>query len=666
MAGAAGRSSLPLPEATTRYRLPAVCGLLLLAVALPFLQTVRFEFLNFDDDLYVTDNAQVQGGLTTDGVWWALAQRHAANWHPLTWLSHMLDCQLYGLHPWGHHLTNVLLHAAAAVLLLVLLRALTGRFWPSALAAALFAVHPLRTESVAWVTERKDVLSGVMFFLTIAVYAWYVRRPGSWGRYAVLALVFALGLAAKPMLVTLPLVLLLLDYWPLRRWAGWRRGAWLVAEKIPLLALSLACCALTIWAQSQSIGRLENLSLPWRFANAAVSCVAYLGHFFFPADLLPYYRHPLKTIPLPEIVGAGLLLVVLSGGAVLARRKFPYLLVGWFWYLIMLVPVIGLVQVGKQGMADRYTYLPQVGIALMVAWAMADFAACWRGGRATCAVAASVTLALLLAGAWRQASYWRDSATLWSYTLAHGPSGAVAYNNFGNTLWLAGKHGEAEPYYRQALEADPAYFPAYNNLGMARHLAGDFEQAVQLYRKALEIDPNYLQSHNNLATLLFRKGEMEEAVAHCRTTLQINPRSPNALGILAAIANGRGDATAAIAFWRRRLELQPDHVETLGLLAWDLATHPDAAVRKGTEAVALAHHAVQLSGARDPAVLDVLAAAYAETGRFPDAVATAGKALELAREQKNWALADVLRARMLVYRSGQPCRQTPPRPAIAP
>jgi tetratricopeptide (TPR) repeat protein len=665
----------------------AVCGFLLLAVALVFAQTVRFDFVNFDDDQYVYENPQVQSGLTAEAVTWALTHSHATNWHPLTWLSHMLDCQFYGLHPWGHHLTNVLLHAAAAVLLLMVLRTLTGRLWPSALAAALFAIHPLRAESVAWVTERKDVLSGVLFFLAIAAYAWYVRRPGSIGRYALVMLALALGLMAKPMLVTLPLVLLLLDYWPLRRWAaapvasqpglgnvaatpesqpataaGWRRAAWLVVEKTPLLVLSAACCVVTLLAQAQSIGRLEVLPLPWRLANAVTSYVAYLGQFFYPAGLLPIYRHPLQTIPIAEVAGASLLLAILTAGAVLARRKFPYLVVGWFWYLGMLVPVIGLVQVGKQAMADRYTYLPQVGIALAVAWAMADLGACWRGGRATCAVAASLAVALSMGVAWRQTSYWRDSATLWSYTLAHGPSGAVAYNNFGNTLYLAGKIAEAGPYYQKALEVDPTYVQAYNNLGNVHYCAGDADQAIRLYRKALEIDPHYVQSHNNLGMLLYQKGDTEEAAAHCRTTLQLNPHSPDALAILGAVADRKGDVKAATALWRRRLQLQPDHTETLGRLAWALATHPDASIRNGAEAVELAGRGVRLSGAQDSMALDVLAAAYAEAGRFPEARAALGKALALATQRQDRTLADVLRSRLARYESDQPYRQTPPAP----
>jgi tetratricopeptide (TPR) repeat protein len=684
------RSRLPQPETGSRYPLLAVCGFLLLAVALVFAQTVRFDFVNFDDDQYVYENPQVQSGLTTEAVTWALTHSHASNWHPLTWFSHMLDCQLYGLHPWGHHLTNVLLQAAAAVLLFMVLRALTGRLWPSALAAALFAIHPLRAESVAWVTERKDVLSGMLFFLAIAAYASYVRRPGSIGRYALVLLALALGLMAKPMLVTLPLVLLLLDYWPLRRWAaepaafqpgsgngaampksepttaaGWRRAAWLVVEKTPLFVLSAACCVVTVLAQGQSIGRLEVLPLPWRLANAVTTYVAYLGQFFYPAGLLPIYRHPLQTIPIAEVVGASLLLAILTAGAVLARRKFPYLIVGWFWYLGMLVPVIGLVQVGKQAMADRYTYLPQVGIALIIAWAMADLWTRWRGGRATCAVAASLALALSMGLAWRQTSYWRDSTTLWSYTLAHGPSGAVAYNNFGNTLCLAGKIAEAGPYYQKALEVDPAYVQAYNNLGNVQYHAGDVDQAIRLYRKALEIDPHYVQSHNNLSMLLYQKGDLEEAAAHCRTTLQLNPRSPDALAILGEVADRKGDVKAAIALWRRRLQLQPNHVETLGRLAWALATHPDASIRNGAEAVELAGRGVRLSGAQDSAALDALAAAYAEAGRFPEARAALGKALELATQRQDRALADVLRSRLVRYESDQPYRQTLPGSAIS-
>ena len=352
-----------------------VCCLLALAVAVVFGQTVQHDFINFDDDVYVYNNPHIAHGLTGHALAWSFSTFHASNWHPLTWLSHALDCQLYGAHnAAGHHLTNVALHAAVAVLLLLLLWQMTGDLWPSAFVAAVFALHPLRAESVAWVSERKDLLCGLFFILTLAAYVHYVRHPFAWGRYLLVLGAFALGLMAKPMLVTLPFLLLLLDYWPLGRMSAlelsspktWRG---LVVEKIPLLALAAASCAVTPLAQRQAMIPMDVVPLSARIANAVVAYVAYIGQFFYPAGLAVFYPYPSEGLPAWKVVLGMVVLVIVSAVALLGRRRMPYLFVGWFWYLGMLVPVIGLMQVGSQAMADRYTYLPQIGLCVALAWA---------------------------------------------------------------------------------------------------------------------------------------------------------------------------------------------------------------------------------------------------------------------------------------------------------
>ncbi len=394
-----------------------VCGCLLLAVIIVFEQTATHDFVNFDDPGYVSKNPQISQGLTLNGLRWVFTHSHVGNWHPLSGLSHMLDCQLYGLRPAGHHVTNVVLHAATAILLFLVLRQMSGEIWPSALAAAVFAVHPLRAESVAWIAERKDVLSGLFFMLTLGAYVAYTRRPFSFRRYLVVVGLFALGLMAKPMLITLPCVLLLLDYWPLGRLqfpggtnesAGRGPGSHPTAarrvllEKVPLMALAAGSAVATILAQAEAVRSVETFPLSARIANAIVSYVAYLGQFVCPVGLSVLYPHPGNGIPAAKVAGALLLLAAASTGIVLARRRCPYLLVGWLWYLGMLVPVIGLVQVGEQAMADRYTYLPQIGLCIGLAWGVARFSESRRRVRWISGVAAVLVLAALMGAARRQ------------------------------------------------------------------------------------------------------------------------------------------------------------------------------------------------------------------------------------------------------------------------
>ena len=793
-----GRNEVAASRPQPRTLAPTVCALLLLAVGLVFGQTIRHEFVNYDDGPYVVDNPQVTRGLSAEGLAWAFTHSHASNWHPLTWISHMLDCRLYGLEPGGHHLTNVLLHAATAILLFLVLLKMTGQLWPSALAAAVFAVHPLRAESVAWVAERKDVLSGLLFMATLAAYVGYVRRPFALARYLAVALLYVLGLMAKPMLVTLPLVLLLLDGWPLGRLRGasgdgtWRRA---ILEKIPLLVVAAGSSIATLLVQHEALMPSEQVALPWRIANALVSYATYLMQFFCPAGLAVMVPHPADSLPAWKIAGALVGLAAISAAVVAARRKCPWLLLGWLWYLVMLVPVIGLVQVGKQAMADRYTYLPQIGLSIILAWAGA--AVCrWRPDRrGAFAVVMALLLAALMASAWRQTSYWQDSETLWTHALsctsrnpvAHNNLGAAmkrqgrvdeaiaqyrkaleirpdhvealnnlgnalagrgrvdeaiaqyqkalairtdhvealnnlgnalagrgrvdeaiaqyqkalavnpehaeahnnlgvalsdrgradeamaqyqktleinprhagAHNNLGLALAAQGRVDEAVAQYRKALELTPDYAEAHNNLGVALRKRGRLDEAMAQYERALKLKPGYAEAHNNLANALAGHGRLAEAMAHYRQALAINPDYAEAHQNFGAVLYQQGRVPEAVAQWRQLLRLRPNQLAILNRLAWVLATAPEASLRNGAEAIELAQRAVRLSGGREPALLDTLAAAYAETGRFPEAVQTEEKAVRLADAKGDRTLAQQIRTRLELYSSGKPYRQPP-------
>ena len=522
------------------------CGFLLLAVGLVFGQTARHAFVNLDDNVYVYENPHVSHGLTGQGLVWAFSHSHVANWHPLTWLSLMLDCQLYGLHAGGCHLTNVLLHAATAVLLLLVLWRMTGELWPSVFVAALFAVHPLRVESVAWVTERKDVLSGLLFLLTIAAYLRYVRHPFSTGRYLTVVAFFATGLMAKPMLVTLPLVLLLLDYWPLGRFSLRRR---MVLEKLPLFALAAASCVLTLGVQGDSLTLNEHLSLSWRIGNALLAYVAYLGHFLYPLGLAALYPRMGPDLPLGKLCLAVFVLAGITAAAVLWRERRPYLLVGWLWYLVMMVPVIGLVPVGLQPMADRFTYLPQIGLGMALAYGAADALRSWSSRRAVGAVAAVLLLAILMGCAWRQASFWCDSQTLWTHTLACTSQNSAAHNAFANALVDGGRIDDAIAHYRSAIEIRPNYAAAHFNLGVALAGLGHLDEAIEQYRQTIAIKPDDAKAHNNLANALLARGQLDRAMAHCREALRIDADFAEAhfnLGnVLFARPSRRGDGTVS-------------------------------------------------------------------------------------------------------------------------
>ena len=566
--GAPGAKGAPAPGSASRpaglqdrWTVPLVCLVLAAMTWVVFGQTLGHEFVNYDDDSYVTNNPAVLGGLSLKAILWAFTHNVALNWTPLTVISHMLDCQLYGTHAGGHHLTSVLLHMASVIVLFLVLKGMTAALWRSAFVAAVFAIHPLHVESVAWIAERRDVLSGLFFMLTLGAYARYVRHPWSLGRYLLVALTLALGLMSKPMVVTLPLVLLLLDYWPLKRFpqSGGGLIPWrLIVEKIPLLALSGAACVATIFAQKEGI---QSLPLASRIGNAMVSYSAYLGQMIYPAGLAVYYPHPGSSLPLWKILAAFLLLLVISAGAFVTRRTRPWFLIGWLWYLGMLVPVIGILQVGTQARADRYTYLPQIGLYLLLTWAAADLSAGWRHRGRALGVIATASLVALIWCARAQTSYWRNSESLWTRELACAADNAIARSNLGNALFQDGKVGEAIVRYQEALQIEPGYAVARNNLGNALLQEGKLDEAIIQFQKALEIKPDFAVASYNLGNALFQEGKVDEAIVHYRRALEIRPGYAEAHYNLGNACRKNGNVEEAIVHYQKAIEITPGYAE---------------------------------------------------------------------------------------------------------
>jgi tetratricopeptide (TPR) repeat protein len=611
-----------------RWLSVCVCVCLAVLTWVVFGQTLRHEFVNYDDPRYVYENTEITSGLNIAGIAWTFTHIHSENWHPLTTISHMLDCQLYGLKAGWHHFTNVLLQTIAAILLFLALQRLTGALWRSAFVAAVFATHPLHAESVAWVAERKDVLSGVFFMLTFLAYAHYARAP-SIGRYLTVAFVFALGLMSKPMLVTLPFVLLLLDYWPLNRVRGQKSGVggqenlvMLVVEKIPLIGLSAVSSIVTFLAQKHAIGWTEELPIWWRINNALLTYVAYIWQMFWPVNLAVFYPHPENRLLLSEIILALAILIAATAAAFGLRKERPYLITGWLWYLGMLVPVIGLVQVGWQGRADRYTYLPQIGLYILLTWAVADLTARWRRQREILSASAAIVIGVLGWRAWVQTSYWRDSEALFTHALAVTSNNDVAQTNLGIVLLRKGKLDEAISLLQAAVNLRPENAPAHDNLAKAFLQKGQVADAMVHYRKLLEIQPENIEAHNIWGTVLIQQRRIREAIEQ----------------------------------WREALAIQPENGNAMSNLAWVFATSPDSSLRDGAQAVQLAEQALRISGGRIPIIFRTLAAAYAESGRFSEAIQTAQKGIELANSQGNSGLAAELQGNITIYQEQQPLR----------
>jgi protein O-mannosyl-transferase len=798
--------NMPLPTCeltSSRTRLWICLGLVAITLAV-YWPVTRSGFINFDDPDYVTQNAYVQSGLTWPGVGWAFRTGHSANWHPLSWLSHMLDVQLFGLNGGAHHLVNLLFHIANTLLLFLLFQKLTGATWRSAFVAALFAVHPLHVESVAWVAERKDVLSTFFGLLSIGAYAACVGksegrsqkstvatpepnvqgpnsavgRPGSVvggfssllqlpspSLYVLSLVLFTFSLMSKPMLVTLPFLLLLLDYWPLRRFEPSTINKtlstfWcLLREKIPYLALAIVSSAITVVVQKQGHALLSVEAIPIgpRVANALVSYVRYIGKSLWPSHLVLPYPYP-SGWPLAVVALAALLMVGLSLVALRLTRSRPYVAVGWFWFVGTLAPVIGLVQVGPQAMADRYTYIPLIGLFILVAWLVPDWLRNWRYRQVALGTAGSAIILLCLGLARVQAGYWKDSETLFRHALRVTRDNYVAHDNLGDALADQGKREEARAEFTSAIKIKPGFAHAYSNLAKLAFGEGKFEAAANWFRQALELNPDNAEIHSNLAAALasqnrpdeanshyleairlqpdrfqahsdlahllltrgklqqsverglaalrlkpdsaethfqvgnalFLQGKLEPAVGHYRAALKsapdsaavrlslgkalaglkhlaeaeaqlrealrLQPGNPDAHQVLATIYKAQNRFREVRSEYEAVLRLVPDWPEVLNNLAWLLATQPSAELRDGARAVTLAGRACQLTGSTNLWLLSTLAAAYAEAGRYPEAVSTQQKVCDLAAAQGPSGAAESFQTRLGLYRSGQPYR----------
>ncbi len=563
---------------------------LTLATFIAFEQVGRNEFVDFDDDRYVTDNPHVKAGLTGKSITWAFTARHAGNWHPLTWLSHMLDCQLFGIEPGWHHLTNLLLHIANTLLLFAVLKRMTNALWRSAFVAAAFALHPLHVESVAWVAERKDMLSTVFWMLTIWAYIRYAKHPNP-ARYLLTVMFFALGLMAKPMLVTLPFVLLLLDYWPLSRLqlgksaknvsrrkqksvdtrSQWRLSRSLVWEKVPFFVLSAISSTITFIVQQLggTIAAIDAISLDVRIANASVSYLKYIGKTFWPSRLAILYPHPVDMALVWPAVAA-LLILVISIWVIRLAPKHRYIPVGWLWYLGTLVPVIGLVQVGAQAMADRYTYLPSIGIFIMVAWGAAELLAKWRYRKMALGISAALLLVALLICTRAQVRYWQNSLALYEHTLAVTENNSIIHHNYGNVLCEKGRLNEAIVHFDKALRVTPDA-DTHCSFGYALALQGKLDEAIVHFTKALRIKPDFADAHYNLGYALFLQGKLKEAAREYQQTLQILPDDLDAHNDLGVILTRQGKLDEAIMHFKEALRIKPDFADAQKNLAIALA-----------------------------------------------------------------------------------------------
>lgn len=763
----------PAPNQIQWWLVPAICLGLVAITWVVFGQTLGFDFINYDDNLYVYEQPAINGGLTLHGLATAFTRVLVGNWHPLTSISLMLDAQLFGIRPGGYHFSNVLLHTIAVLLLFLVLRRMTGAVWRSAFVAALFAIHPLRVESVAWISERKDVLSGVFFMLTLGTYLRYASRP-SVGRYLTVLATFALGLLSKAMLVTLPFVLLLLDYWPLQRFArlsarsedtgrldlipstSLRR---LLVEKIPFLVLAVAASVATWFAQEPAFESSQDWPLGWRVNNAVITIWTYLRQMTWPTDLALFYPHPKGSIPVWETGLALLLLVATTATVVNLEKKYPYLVTGWFWYLGMLVPVIGLVQVGSQAHADRYTYLPQIGIYLLLTWGVADLTRSWRARGAILGPPAVLLILAAMNLAWKQASHWSDAERLWIHVLAVTKNNDVAEQGLGTALVKRGEVDAAIPhereavrlrpgsptlltnlanalaqkkefpeaiahyrevvrlrpndgesrrnlgkalvqigatdegmaefrtalrirpddsdasyslgstflekgitdeaisYFRKAIESRPTNLPAHYNLAIALDRIGHVDEAIAEFKETLRLQPQHGDAHNNLGIAFLKKGQIQDAIDEWKKALQIEPKNADVHNNLGAALLQAGRGVAAVAEWQQTLRLEPDKVGTQTSLSWVLSTSPDVAVRNGTKALELAQRAYQASGGRNVMIFRVLAAAYAEAGRFPEAISTAQEGLQRAETSGQAAVAHSLQGDLSLYQQGVPLRE---------
>ncbi len=611
-----------------RYRFEIlICLVLALAVSVIYGQTINHEFINFDDDVYIYQNIHVKDGLTKENIKWAFTDVYGGNWHPLTWLSHMLDIQLFGLNSGAHHLVNASLHLVNGWLLFFILYRSTGCIWKSAFVAVFFAVHPLRVESVAWAAERKDVLSAFFGFLTIFAYLLYVEKPGP-TRYLCVVYLFILGLLAKPMLVTLPFLLLALDYWPLQRLfnktnqtANFSNLQNKIFEKLPLFALVGFSSWLTIRAQSigSSIKSLDDFPLWVRASNALESYLGYLGKILWPQDLILFYSHPQETITwVGGLVGL-FLLTSLTGMLFYFKDRFPFGLMGWIWFLISLIPVIGLVQVGHQSMADRYTYIPSIGISLSIVWGCGRFIE--KRWRKLGVIFGSVIFVVLTYLAWVQAGKWKNNESIYQYVLEIDPDNKLALHNYAVDINQKAKKlvrernfEEAYIKWNQAIKLDPQFAALKVDLGNALAAQGKLEKAEEQYRFALKIQPEDALTLANLGSVLIRKGKIEEAMEKFDHALNIKPNFFEALLFKAGALTIKKNYLGAIDQYKQALALNSNRPEIYNNLGGILLS-----VGKISEAINAFQNAIK-KAPRQPGFIFNLGRAYWMDGKKDEAI----------------------------------------------
>ncbi len=664
---------------------PRSIGLLLaLATLLIYLPATSCQFINFDDQDYVTDNHVVQNGLTWAGVKWAFMGSHAANWHPLTWLSHMADCDLFRLNPAGPHLVNILFHAMNVALLFALVFRLTKKMWPAAFIAALFAWHPLHVESVAWVSERKDVLSTFFALLTLLSYTRYAHKnSGANSResvagiaspafdYSLAGFFFVLALLSKPMPVTLPVVMLLLDYWPLNRVQGHKLKAAgsasgelstfnfqlsIIWEKWPFFLLSALSCILTILAQQKTVSTLASIPLYFRLENTLTAYAGYLWKMVWPFDLAIFY--PLHSpIALPLIAEAAVLLAGISLIVWRERKSSPWLIVGWLWFLVTLLPVIGLVQVGRQAMADRYSYFPLIGIFLAITFSADGLVARFSFLKKWIISSAILILGICLVLSEKQLSYWRDSESLFTHALAVADSD-VAHFCLGLTLQDQNRPTEAMNQYLRTLELDPGSDLAYDNIAKLLDDEGKIDFAARYCQEAVRRKPQSVFAHINFGIMLGKLHRYDEAIHELSVAAQLDASDVRPQFFMGQFLLKQGKNVEAMQHLKAALQIDPDDVQALIFTASVMASEKDQGIRNGASALTLAGRAVKLTGGRQPAALDVQAMACAEMGQYNEAVQIEEEAIKISQAANQGDNLDVLKQRLKRYQSHQPWRES--------
>jgi len=559
-----------------------ICMFVMVATFCIYSQVQDHEFIIFDDYQYIKDNWNIKSGLTSESISWAFTTFYAYNWFPITWLSHIIDYQLYGLNPKGHHMTNLLFHITNALLLFIILMRMTGKLWRCAFIVAMFAFHPLNVESVAWVAERKNVLSTFFWLLTMWAYIPYAEKP-TIKKYGLVLMFFALGLMSKPMLITLPFVLLLLDYWPLRRLKLEQGGSdnevpvksqyhvksellKLMLEKVPLFVLTTGSCILTLIAQQEgALINANNLSLTTRLKNAVVSYLEYLKKMIWPYDLAVFYPHPQSSLADWKWVVCFVVLVTITAICIKFIKKAPYFTVGWFWYIGTMVPVIGIVQVGMQAMADRYAYIPLIGIFIIFAWGVPELISKWNQKEKVLSVSVGIIILILLITTGGQVNHWRNSITIFKHALK--VANENSYNPYlinyylGDAFWDKRKTSEAISHYKMAIKLNPSYAPTYNNLGIIMGAEGKTEEEISLYKMAIKINPDVAEAHYNLGNILSLKGKIKEAISHYKMAIELNPNYAQAHNNLGNILGAEGNNEEAISHHKMAIELNPDSAQ---------------------------------------------------------------------------------------------------------